>query len=251
MDIAAIGLWPLVFIAVTIAIGAFFKGVTGLGLPIFAIPAMAMFIPVDIAVIIMTLPGLVANAWLIVTHRSHFPLVAKHHPFLVFGVIGTFVGTWILANFDDAILRVILALWLGAYLVQNFFGKKTSPIFSGESGLAGPLGFAGGALHGATGISASVVAPYFHARDLTLSAYAFAVAFAFAAFTVAQLSALTVVDLLTPTLMGYSLLATVTTVAFVPLGVRYSKNLSEKGFSQFLLMIFVLIEIKLVYDIIR
>ena len=38
MDLASIGLMPAIIILVTIAIGAIMKGITGLGLPIFAIP---------------------------------------------------------------------------------------------------------------------------------------------------------------------------------------------------------------------
>ncbi len=250
MDPASVGLLALAFIVATIAVGAFVKGITGLGLPIFAIPALAMFMPVESAVVIMTIPSLLANGWLITAHRQHVKILAEHRAFLVLGVIGTFAGTWVLASFNDDILKTLLAIWLGVYLLQKFLGKDTSRIFSGRGGVSGPLGFSAGALQGATGISAPVVAPYFHARDLTLSAYAFAVAFAFALFTIAQLAAMTTVNLLTPALLGFSVLASVTTLVFTPLGVRYSSRLSQKVFDRFLLGTFVLIELKLAYDIV-
>ena len=251
MDLASLGLASLVFIAATIAIGAFFKGVTGLGLPIFAIPALALFGPVESAVIVMALPSLVANIWLIVVHREKLPLIKEHRAFLVLGFAGAIVGTWILASVGDTALRAILATWLGIYLLQQFLLDDTSKVFSGGSSLGGLVGFAAGALQGATGISAPVIAPYFHARNLALSTYAFAVAFAFALFSVAQLSAMVGGGLFTSTLLGYSILATVTTMVFVPVGVRFAKKLTRQNFDRFLLAIFVLIELKLIYDIFR
>lgn len=249
MELATIGVLPIAIILTTIAVGAFVKGITGLGLPIFAIPALALFVPVDTAVVVMALPTLVANVWLVAVHRDKLPLMRDHRAFLGLGFVGTFAGTWFLANLHDSILRTLLAAWLGVYLWQHFAGRAKSKIFSGASGLAGPLGFAAGSLQGATGISAPVIAPYFHARDFTLSTYAFAVAFAFALFALAQLSAMTTVHLLTPTLLGYSLLATVTTMLAMPVGIRFAHRLSREVFDRFLLTVFILIELKLVYDI--
>lgn len=249
MDLVSIGFVPVAFILATIAIGAFIKGITGLGLPIFAIPALAMFVPVETAVIVMALPSLAANIWLIVVHREHMSLMRDHRTFLALGFIGAVAGTWILATIDDGLLRGLLAGWLGLYLLQHYTGRAKSDMFSGQSGLAGPLGLAAGSLQGATGISAPVIAPYFHARGLTLSAYAFAVAFTFALLAVAQLSTMTTVNMFTPTLLGYSLLATVTTLLFVPLGVRFAKNLRRELFDRFLPLLFVMFEIKLLYDI--
>jgi len=250
VDPASIGLMPAIIILVTIALGATLKGITGLGLPIFAIPALAMFVPVDVAVIIMALPSLVANSWLIIVHREHLPQMRAHRAFLALGFVGALVGTWFLANLDDAILRILLASWLGLYLIQHFTGIGKSGMFGGKAGLDGPLGFAAGTFQGATGISAPVIAPYYHAHGLTLSAYAFAVASTFALLSAGQIAAMASVDLLTPALFGYSVLATFTTMLFLPVGVRFAKKLTRKAFDRGLPVLFVLIEVKLIYDIV-
>ena len=250
MDFATIGWLPVIIILTTISIGAFMKGVTGLGLPIFAIPALAMFVPVENAVVIMALPSLLANIWLIAVHREHLPVMQKHLAFLISGFIGALLGTWFLANIDDSLLRIVLAGWLGLYLIQYYAGWSTSSKYSDKLAVAGTLGLAAGTLQGTTGISAPIIAPYYHARGLTLSAYAFAVACTFALLSVAQLSVMTTTDLFTPTLLGYSVLATVTTLTFVPIGVRVGKKLRQATFDRLLPLVFVLIEIKLIYDII-
>jgi len=249
MDIASIGPLPALIILATIAIGAFMKGITGLGLPLFAIPALAIFVPVDAAVVIMAAPSLVANTWLVYRYREKLPLMAKHRVFLVLGFIGALTGTWLLASVDDRLLRVVLASWLGVYLLQHFLGGGRYAAFAGKNELAGPLGFAAGSLQGATGISAPVIGPYYHVHQLTLSDYTFAVAFTFALLAFGQVTAMSTVDLMTPTLAGYSALATATTMLFMPLGVRFAKRVEREHFDKILPMLFLLIEIKLIYDI--
>lgn len=251
MDPGSIGLLPVVIVFLTIAVGALIKGITGLGLPIFAVPALAMFVPVEVAVIIMALPSLVANSWLIIVHRAHMRMMRDHRAFIALGFVGALVGTWFLANLDDSVLRILLASWLGVYLIQYFTSRARSRLFGGNRRLAGVLGFAAGTFQGATGISAPVIAPYYHAHGLTLSAYAFAVAFTFALLTVGQLSAMSAVDLLTPALLGYSVLATLTTMFFLPVGVRFARKLTKEAFDRGLPILFILIEVKLIYDIIR
>ena len=250
MDFTSVELIPVAIILTTIAIGAFLKGVTGLGLPIFAIPGLAMFVPVESAVIIMALPSLLANLWLIVVHREHVSIMKEHRAFLALGFVGALLGTWFLAAIDDSFLRIVLASWLGVYLIQHYTRTKTFNLYSGKAGLAGPLGLAAGTLQGATGISAPIVAPYYHARGLTLSAYAFAVACTFALLGVGQFSAITTASLYTPSLLSYSLLATITTLSFVPIGVRFGRRLRQTTFDRYLPLVFVLIEAKLIYDIV-
>jgi uncharacterized membrane protein YfcA len=250
VDVGSIGLMPALIILVTIAMGATMKGITGIGLPIFAIPALAMFVPVDVAVVVMALPTLVANGWLIFIHREHLPIMRAHRAFLALGFVGALVGTWFLAHLDDAVLRTLLAAWLGIYLIQFFVGKAGSDLFSGGARFAGPLGFAAGTFQGSTGISAPVIAPYYHARGLTLSAYAFAVACSFALLSAGQLTAMTGAELMTPALFGYSILATITTMLFMPVGVRLARNLSRESFDRILPVLFVIIEVRLIYDIV-
>ena len=57
----------LVVIVIAIAVGAFIKGATGGGLPQVAIPVMAPFLGVEHAVVLMAIPGIVSNAWLVRT----------------------------------------------------------------------------------------------------------------------------------------------------------------------------------------
>ncbi|MGH8881913.1 MAG: hypothetical protein ACRD0P_31950, partial [Stackebrandtia sp.] len=64
------GVVDLVVIVAAIAVGAFIKGATGGGLPQIAIPVMAVFLGVERSVVVMAIPGVVANGWLVWSHRT-------------------------------------------------------------------------------------------------------------------------------------------------------------------------------------
>ncbi len=61
-------IWAI--IGVSLAIGGLSKGLTGLGLPAFAIPVMAMFIGVERAVVMLVIPSIVLNGQLVWSHRD-------------------------------------------------------------------------------------------------------------------------------------------------------------------------------------
>ena len=67
----------LVIIFLALAAGSFVKGISGLGLPLTAIPVMAGYMDVDRAVAIMVLPGVFLNFWLLWTYREHAVRIAN------------------------------------------------------------------------------------------------------------------------------------------------------------------------------
>ena len=231
-----------------IALGSIFKGITGVGLPILAVPMIATFTSVADAVVLMVLPGLAANALVILTHRK-WHLLLEHKAFLVAGFLGGFFGTWLLSVMDDRSLKLLLVAWLGIYLVQYFSRRSGSHVFRIPRWLAGAFGGAAGTLQGAMGISASVVGPYFHASGLARNRYAFCTAFTFLLFGAAQFMAMSQVSLLTTDRLSVGALAIIPTLVFTQLGIRISRKISEKTFNRVLIVLFILMEIKLILDV--
>lgn len=248
MDLSAISLGLLAAAILAIGIGAFAKGITGVGLPILAVPVLASFTSVEEAVVLMVLPSVAANGWLVIAHKR-WALLRQHRGFLISGLAGGVLGTWLLSILNDHWLKLILAIWLGVYLLQYFSRRSYDRYFSGRDGMGPVLGIAAGTVQGASGISAPIVAPYFHANGLTRESYAFATAFTFLLFSGAQIATMFRLDLLTPERVTVGLIAVVPTLLFTHLGIRWSRNVSEKTFHRILLTLFVAMELKLVIDI--
>ena len=249
MDLSLTSSGLLAIALLTIGIGALAKGITGVGLPILAVPALASFTSVEEAVVLMVLPGFAANVWLVVTHRK-WAVLRHHGRFLLLGVAGGVIGTWLLFILDDRWLKLILAVWLGVYLIQYFSVRSFDRYFTGRSALGPLLGLAAGTIQGASGISAPIVAPYFHAHGLVKEGYAFATAFTFLLFSGAQIISMAKMNLLTGDRITIGLIVVVPTLLFVQLGIRLGRNISEKTFGRILLTLFVAMELKLVFDIV-
>ena len=250
MELDAITTGMALAIFAAISIGAFFKGVTGVGLPLFAVPALTTITSVEDAVIIMVIPGIGANLALVITHRRFRDLLSEHRPFFVGGLIGGVVGTLFLAAVDDWWLRFILVVWLALYLVQYFLGNKLSFLFRARGKRASVIGAFAGTVQGATGISAHIVAPYFHDRSANPAAYALLVAFAFLVFAFSQSIAIVASPLLTETRLILGFAALVPTLIFTRVGISLSSRVSQKVFTNLLLLMFIAMEIKLIVDVV-
>ncbi len=220
-DLISVGLLASAMFA--IGIGALAKGITGVGLPILAVPVLASFTSVEEAVVLMVLPSIAANGWLVVTHKK-WAVLREHRGFLLFGLAGGLLGTWLLSILDDHWLKLILAIWLGVYLLQYFSKQSYDRYFSGRGGLGSLLGVTAGTIQGASGISAPIVAPYFHANGLVRETYAFATASTFLLFSFAQIAAMSRLELLTTERLMIGLIAVVPTLLFTHLGIRWSRS---------------------------
>ena len=242
--------WGLLAAALlAIGIGALAKGMTGVGLPILAVPVLASFTSVEEAVVLMVLPGVAANGWLVVTHRKKWAALRGHSGFLLLGLAGGVLGTWLLSILDDRWLKLTLAIWLGVYLIQYFSARSYDHYFSGRGALGPGLGMVAGTIQGACGVSAPIVAPYYHANGLVREAYTFATACTFLLFSGAQIVAMSKMDLLTAERLITGLIVVVPTLLFTHMGVRWARSISEKTFQRILLTLFVAMECKLVFDI--
>jgi uncharacterized membrane protein YfcA len=250
MELISQNVWLLVATFGAISIGALLKGMTGLGLPLFAVPVLAALSSVEEAVILMIIPGIAANLW-IALHRHRYSVLLKQHwPFLVSGFFGGIAGTLLLRLASDRTLKLLLIIWLGSYLLQHFMGKKPLRVFTGPARFGYVTGLLAGTTQGATGISAHVVAPYYHSRALEAPAYAFLITFTFLLFSVAQMAGALGTDLLTPERLQISLVALVPTLVFTRIGIQLADRISQVTFNRLLLIVFCLLEIKLLADVI-
>ncbi len=222
---------------------------TGIGLPLVAVPAIATFTSVEEAVVLMIIPTLGSNLWLVAAHRRFAGLVRAHLPFLIAGFLGGIFGTFALAAIDDRWLKLALAAWLAMYLLQFAFGNFLQSVFQAKGTAAAAVGFTGGAIQGATGVSAHIVAPYFHGRNLAAEAYAFLVACAFLTFSAAQLMTATGTQLFSPERLILGTVALVPALLFTRVGIRFAGSISQEAFQKLLIALFVLMEIKLLADV--
>ena len=109
-------------------------------------------------------------------------------------------------------------------------------------------GTAAGIAQGATGISAPIIATYFHTLRLDPKAYVFCVTAAFQTFGVMQTAALYHLGLFTQARLVEGVWALIPAFIGLPLGMKLHKHISVPTFNRIMLAMLGLMEIRLLYD---
>lgn len=235
-------------IVLAMAIGAFVKGATGQGLPQIAIPVMATFLGVTPAVVIMAIPGIVTNTWILWTLRAHLRETRDLPAILSTGTLGAVAGTVLLDSLDENVLSLTLAGLIGIYVVLFFLHPdlRLSERFTRVA--SPPVGLAAGVLQGATGVSGPLVSTYLHGYRLPKQVYVVAITTVFQVFALVQAITLLAIGLYTGDLFALSLLSLLPIMALLPLGARFTERLSPRAFDLIVIGLLSATAIKLVYD---
>jgi uncharacterized membrane protein YfcA len=240
-------LGELSIILAAMVVGGFVKGATGLGLPPIAIPVMASFLGVEHAVVVMAIPGVVSNAWLLWIYRNHLHRTRDLLRMLVTGVFGSVAGTTLLTTLDDSVLSLVLASVICLYVIvflahPNFSLRPAVTRYSSP-----PVGLAAGLLQGSTGVSGPLLSTYMHALRLDKEAYVLSVTTVFLVFSVVQIAAFTILGLYTEDRLAESLLALVPIMIMLQIGTRVTQGLSRRAFDLMILAVLIGSGARLVY----
>lgn len=238
----------LAIIVAAIGLGAFVKGVTGTGLPQIAIPVMASFLGVERSVVVMVIPGIVANAWMLWTFRGSFRQSRDLAVLVPLGIVGVVIGTWLLHALEPRILSLALAVLLLAYLVLFIspVDVRLSPRITRWT--SPPVGLVAGALQGATGIAGPLVQTYLHAYRLDKQVFVVSTVTLYGVFAITQGLTIASLGLYSPSRLFESVLALVPMLVMLPVGARVALRMSQRVFDYFILVLLTAGAAKLTYD---
>ncbi|MEM8630934.1 MAG: sulfite exporter TauE/SafE family protein [Pseudomonadota bacterium] len=235
-------------IFVAIALGGIMKGATGAGVPVVAVPVMAAFFDVRLAVIIMSVPNLLSNLWQLRTYWDDRLRGAFLWQFALSGAGGAVAGTYVLASVPEEALLVTVAAAVVAYIALRLLRPDFQLSRTAAGRAVVPTGFVAGTLQGMAGISAPVSVSFLNAMRLERRTFIASISAFFAAMSLAQVPALYAAGLLTPPLLGLSALALVPIFLFLPVGAWVARYLSPKGFDRLVLLLLGVLAIRLIWS---
>ncbi|NND84708.1 MAG: sulfite exporter TauE/SafE family protein [Acidimicrobiia bacterium] len=239
----------ILLVVLTVGAGFFVKGVTGMGGPMLAIPVMAGFVGIEQAVVVISVPSLVANTWLLWEHRGSAGDTKAYLPsMLTAGFFGTLAGAYLLRELDDVVLSWVLAGVVIAYIVRYLTNQEFRIGERLAKWLSAPVGLVGGALQGATGVSAPVLATYLHGLRLDPSVFIFSITVPFWIFGIVQYVGYWTLDMLTWDRIGQGAIATIPALMVVPLGMRISRRIKKKTFEYAVLGVLLASVIRLIWS---
>lgn len=238
----------VLYITAAMAFGALIKGATGAGLPQVAIPVMATFLGVEAAVVIMAIPGIITNVWMLWNYRDHLKETRDLPALLATGTVGAVAGTILLRTLDDEALSLVVAGMIGLYVVLFFMHPDLRLSARVTRYASAPVGLASGLLQGATGMSGPVIGTYLHAYRLPKGAFVASITTVFQVFALVQAVTLVSIGLFSTTRAVLSVLSLLPIMAMLPLGARFARRLSPRTFDLIVLAVLAGSAAKLVFD---
>jgi|TARA_B110000116_G_C16780351_1_gene557965 uncharacterized membrane protein YfcA len=234
-------------IALALAAGGLTKGITGLGLPAVAVPIMASFLGVKDAVMIMLFPTLVTNAWLAWKERDTHVEVPELPSLLLAGIPGVALGAVVLYISSGRFLETVLSIWVLVYLLLRFLRPELRLSKQSRRHFAPPVGFACGALQGATGICAPVLVPYVDALGVGPRTYVFAFSSVFMFLGFGHITMLTIFGAFPYEQVIQSLMAVVPAMLFVPIGRWLRQYIPPDNFGSLIRVVLFVTAVRLFY----
>lgn len=219
----------LAIVLAAVVIGSVVKAVTGMGLPIIAIPIAALFVDLDDAVVALALPNVVANGVLGYRERRHICETRDLPVLAIAGVVGATIGAIAFVSLPETPLVIILIVAIIWYVVA-FFAKPDLQIGPERSRRLAPVvGSLAGAFQGSIGISGPIVGSWIHSYRLGRGAHILSVTSLFLITGLTQFIVFAATGELDGRISA-SLLACIPVLASIPLGTWLRDRVSARSF---------------------
>jgi len=239
----------ILYIAVGFAVGGILKGATGAGAPIVAIPIISIYFNVPVAVAVFIVPSLVSNTLQVWTHRKARIGADFLWRFVVAGVAGAAVGTWILAKVHTEALKLALAVAVVIFIVFRLLRPEWKLATAAAKRVASPVGLVAGVLQGMSGISAPVSITFLNAMHLTRPSFISTISIFFLSMLLVQIPMLTAYGFLTGERLLTGCAATVVLLGFMPLGAFLARRVSPAAFNRVILVLLGMLALRLFWDV--
>ena len=134
--------------AFALLLGGMLKGSLGVGMPLVAVPLLALVLPIPAAVALLPIPIVVANVWQAFQGGHLRASVRRFWPLLVAMTLGTALGVKALASLESSWLYAIVGAAVVCFSLVGFVRPTLRLSPAGERLLAPVAGLAAGLLGG-------------------------------------------------------------------------------------------------------
>ena len=225
------------------------KGATGAGVPIIIIPIVSAFYDVRIGVVIMVIPNILTNIHQLYIYRKSILPLPLTFSFAFGGGIGAIIGTVFLAKLSLDSLSIGMGCIVLLYIIFKLFVPSWRLVYQKSKGLFLPIGFFGGILQGASGISAPISITFLNSMKLTRETFISTISVYFMVMAFFQTPVLFYYQFIGYQIVFVSLLCTFVLLLSMPIGNKIAKSISVNTFDKLILILLGIITCKLFLDI--
>jgi hypothetical protein len=213
------------------------KGATGLGYSSCALPFLVSALGLKPAMALIIVPAMATNVTVAFT-AGHFREIARRFSNLYVAMLpGIAVGVYLLVWVAQSIAVRTLGLIIILYALITLVRPQVLISRVSERVLQVPTGFANGVLTGLTGSQVMPLFPYMMALDLDPNRLVQAINLAVSVASVFLAIGLFSAGIMTPELMGASVLAILPAIVGVELGARMRRHIPASQFRSVVLYV--------------
>ena len=237
----------LVAIIAVMLFAGLIHGTLGLGFPMVATPMLATMMDVRSAILVTLLPTMAVNIASIANNKSTLKNTRQFFPLVFFALLGSLVGTGILATTDPAPFRMVLAGLILLYLWNNL--RIPRQWLEDHAFLAMALfGLSAGIAAGTTNVMVAILIIYFLSLETPRSTMVPALNSCFLVGKVSQFVVLAVAGL-----VGFRLLVETAPLALAAviallLGQRLHSRIQVSTYQAILRKLLLLLALILIYQ---
>ena len=238
----------LLLIVGAFVFGGLCKGISGVGVPIIAVPVIASVTDITLAIILIAIPSVVPNFYQVWKFKASWTRPFSLTTLCIASIVGSGIGVLLLLKVDPEMLSKILGLIVISYCAI----RRWQPLNLSErmtQALAAPMGFLAGLAGGTTGVSAPVIMMYMSAINLVRGSFIFGISVYFIAMGTGQFVWLGLAGLMTWELAAASGLTLIPLALGMTLGQKIGEHVSQTQFEKVIQSILVVLGLKLLLNI--
>ena len=230
-----------------IAGGGLIKGTLGVGLPLFAVPVMSLFISSTQAIALVSVPVLVSNIWQVWQEGSLKTSMKRFWPLMLTQAIVTVLAVYWTLSFSVRELNILLACALLVAVVLMAF-KPSFNIPPKKEAAAGVLvGTVSGVLGGASSLMGPIVISYLMSLKLKRDEFVGCISVIYLNAGWPLYLAMWHFDRMSLDDVGYSFLAIIPMFLGLLTGRKIRHRLSEETFRRALLGFLTVVALMLLF----
>lgn len=231
----------LVMVTATFFAAGLVKGVTGMGLPTVAMGVLGALISPLAAASLLIVPSFVTNVWQLLMGPSLGALVRRLWPMMVAVIVGTVLGSSLLAGKNSGVTTAALGVALVVYSIYTLFARQLRVSPRLEPRLSPLIGGITGLVTGGTGVFVIPAVPYLQALGLEKDDFVQALGLSFTVSTIALAAGLAWHGALQIDNLGLSALAIVPALAGMWVGQILRNRISPPTFRRWFLVAMLLL----------
>ena len=222
-------------------------GTLGLGFPMVATPMLATIMDVRSAILITLLPTMAVNIASIVNSKPRLETARQFSPLIVFALLGTVIGTSVLATADPAPFRILLAALILLYLWNGL--RIPRQWLENHALLAMALfGVTAGMAAGTTNVMVAVLIIYFLSLETPRATLVPALNSCFLVGKASQIVVLAIAGLVSLRLVLETVPLALAAVIALALGQRLQHRIQVATYQAILRKLLLLLAIVLIYQ---